>query len=569
MHLKKFQYSFNYLFNRIFRISTIKAKFTVPISLTLVILFVLLEASYILYQNRRAEIKLNNDINMITELETEFLTIPLWNYNEDHINKIASYTFNNKEVVYIKIYDEAGTGLLAHYCRDKKWKKIKCSEEGTVSDPYLIKRKTDIIKNVGGKDTVIGSLEIGFTKKFYQKEKIAAALFILFFGILLFSMVIGLLIVIANIVTNPIQKFTEIVSEFTEDLNDKTILSKINASGNQLGKISINSNDETGKLAFAFKIMLNQVWTSLKFLQKEMAERKKAEELLRNAYDEQEITIQERTSKLAETNKDLEQEIGERKSAEQELIRAKESAETANRSKSDFLANMSHELRTPLNHILGFTELVLDKNFGDLNEIQEEYLTDVHNSSKHLLSLINDILDLSKVEAGKLELEPTSVNLKLLLQNSLSMIKEKAMKQGIQLSTHMNGIPETVAVDERKVKQIVYNLLSNSVKFTPDGGSIHLETELIQESENSPFHQSPVDFIRVSISDSGIGIKPENLGKIFKPFEQVEGSASRKFQGTGLGLSLTKNLVELHGGRIWAESEGERKGSTFRFEIPA
>jgi signal transduction histidine kinase len=170
--------------------------------------------------------------------------------------------------------------------------------------------------------------------------------------------------------------------------------------------------------------------------------------------------------------------------------------------------------------------------------------------------LINDILDLSKVEAGKLELEPSDLNLKMLLENSLIMIKEKALKHGIQLSTAVEEIPETIRADERKLKQIIYNLLSNSVKYTPDGGGIHLGAKMRGSA------------IEISVADTGIGLKPEDLERIFNPFEQVENSRSRRDRSTGLGLSLTKNIVELHGGSIWAESEGEGKGSTFRFVIP-
>jgi signal transduction histidine kinase len=179
--------------------------------------------------------------------------------------------------------------------------------------------------------------------------------------------------------------------------------------------------------------------------------------------------VDERTVELKASNEQLQQEIRARESVEKALIEAKEVAETANRAKSEFLANMSHEFRTPLNHIIGFTELVVDKKFGDLNEMQEEYLGDVLDSSKHLLLLINDILDLSKVEAGKLELDASAINPRTLIDNSLIMFKEKSFKHGIELSSDVDHVPETIIADARKMKQILYNLLSNAVKFTPDG----------------------------------------------------------------------------------------------------
>jgi len=263
-------------------------------------------------------------------------------------------------------------------------------------------------------------------------------------------------------------------------------------------------------------------------------------------------------------------DINDRQKAEQKLKIAKEEAETANRAKSEFLANMSHELRTPLNHIIGFTELILDKNFGELNEIQTEYLSDIHESGAHLLSLINDILDLSKVEAGKLELQPSRVDLRGLLESSLTMIKEKAFEHGIKLSSHFNGVPDTITTDERKLKQIMYNLLSNAVKFTPDGGSISIKASSWHFNPNNDLSENETERsgIKISVSDTGIGLNSKDLKRIFNSFVQVENSASRKFQGTGLGLSLTKSLVELHGGKIWAESEGAGRGAIFSFTLP-
>jgi signal transduction histidine kinase len=204
--------------------------------------------------------------------------------------------------------------------------------------------------------------------------------------------------------------------------------------------------------------------------------------------------------------------------------------------------------------------------------------------------LINDVLDLSKVEAGKLELQLSNVNLKMVLENSLNMVTEKAMKHRIQLSTHINGIPETIRADERKLKQIIYNLLSNAVKFTPDDGEVRITGRRVDciivrsglrqgERKNISILEHGIEgretadtrlkkCIEVSISDSGIGIKPEALERIFDPFEQVEQSASRRYQGTGLGLAITRSFVELHGGSIWAESDGKGKGCVFHFVIP-
>lgn len=267
----------------------------------------------------------------------------------------------------------------------------------------------------------------------------------------------------------------------------------------------------------------------------------------------------------------------------------REAAEAASRSKSEFLANMSHELRTPLNHIIGFTELITEKSFGDLNEIQEEYLNDVLNSSRHLLSLINDILDISKVEAGKLELSLKYVHLGSIIDSSLTMIKEKGLKHGFQLSVEKAPMPEYILADDRKLKQVLYNLLSNAAKFTPDGGRIVIRTRVVdaagnpitclnqhEEERNIDTHiacgntecRELEKFLEISVQDSGIGIEPDNFEKIFKPFEQADASISRKYQGTGLGLSLTRELIHLHGGSIRVESPGKDLGSTFALMLP-
>jgi PAS domain S-box-containing protein len=254
-------------------------------------------------------------------------------------------------------------------------------------------------------------------------------------------------------------------------------------------------------------------------------------------------------------------DISERKKAEQ-LAQAKMIAEAANRAKSEFLANMSHELRTPLNHIIGFTELVVDRNFGELNPQQDEFLNDVLQSGRHLLALINEILDLSKVEAGKMDLSLSTVLLRPLVDNSLMMLREKILKNRLKLITKIPDQPESFQADERKLKQILYNLLSNAVNFTPEGGTIQVRVAL--ENGVSGDDQG----LRFSVIDSGIGLTPGDLERIFQPFEQAEKSTDRRFPGTGLGLALTRKMVELHGGKIWAASEGKGKGSAFHFVLP-
>jgi signal transduction histidine kinase len=229
--------------------------------------------------------------------------------------------------------------------------------------------------------------------------------------------------------------------------------------------------------------------------------------------------------------------------------------ENASRHKSEFLANMSHELRTPLNAILGFTQVLEQKLFGEVNEKQEEYLEDIHSSADHLLELINDILDLSKVEAGQVELEKTSFSLREALERSVVIVRERALKNGVQLTLESNGDVELVEGDERRIRQVLFNLLSNAVKFTPHGGTVDVSSARLDGE------------VHVSVTDTGPGIAPEDQKRIFEEFQQTDIGAEER-EGTGLGLALSKKLVELHGGRIWVESE-LGAGSTFTFTLPA
>src|SRR5262245_26233935 len=224
--------------------------------------------------------------------------------------------------------------------------------------------------------------------------------------------------------------------------------------------------------------------------------------------------------------------------------------EAASQHKSEFLANMSHELRTPLNAIIGFSEVLSERMFGELNEKQEEYLKDIYASGTHLLSLINDILDLSKIEAGRMELELTEFHLTTALDIALTLVRERAGRRSIALRTNIDNRLGQIQADERKVRQVVLNLLSNAIKFTPEGGSIQVGAV-------------PKDgLVEVSVSDTGVGIAPEDQEAVFEEFRQV-GTAEKKVEGTGLGLTLCRKFVELHGGRIWVKSE-LGVGSTLR-----
>ena len=229
--------------------------------------------------------------------------------------------------------------------------------------------------------------------------------------------------------------------------------------------------------------------------------------------------------------------------------------EAANRHKSEFLANMSHELRTPLNAIIGFSEVLQERLFGELNEKQAEYTDDILTSGRHLLSLINEILDLSKVEAGRMELEVATFDLPLAIDNARTFVRERATKHGINLDVTVDERLADFTGDERKIKQILLNLLSNAVKFTPEGGRIGIHA---RQTDGA---------VEISVSDTGIGIPPEDQATIFEEFRQVGGDYAHKKEGTGLGLTLAKKFVELHGGRIWVESE-VGKGSRFIFTLP-
>ncbi len=269
----------------------------------------------------------------------------------------------------------------------------------------------------------------------------------------------------------------------------------------------------------------------------------------------------------------------ERKKLEQTLQQKNVQLEDASRMKSEFLANMSHELRTPLNAIIGFSELLRDGMMGPLTDQQRGFIGDIFGSGKHLLSLINDILDLSKVEAGKMTLDLEAVSLSSTLMNSLSIIREKAAARHIQLKMEVTEELGSIRADARKVKQILYNLLSNAVKFANEGGLVTLHASRVPRADvgkllgtgaGRSFPLAPsefTEFLKISVTDNGIGIAVEGLGRLFQPFSQIDSGLARKFEGTGLGLAMVKLLAELHGGAVAVEST-KGSGSCFLVWLP-
>ncbi|HTM54880.1 MAG TPA: HAMP domain-containing sensor histidine kinase [Pirellulales bacterium] len=273
-------------------------------------------------------------------------------------------------------------------------------------------------------------------------------------------------------------------------------------------------------------------------------------------------SVASRQAQLEAKNKETElavaqlrEEVLERERAQRELEQAKDAAEAANYAKSEFLANMSHELRTPLNAVIGFADVLSERVFGPLNDNQSQYVQDILESGQHLLSLVNDVLDLAKIEAGSFELQRTLVSLPQAIERTVQMFRERAIRHGLRLVGQVSPEIDLVDIDERRVKQLLYNLLSNALKFTPEGGEVRVSAE------------RHGDELRLCVSDTGIGIAPDQQEKIFESFYQVDSTLTKNVAGTGLGLAVVRKIAELHQGTVHVESE-PGLGSTFVVMLP-
>lgn len=503
-----------------------------------------------------AEIVAHNSEYAIYTEDQDYLVILLESaLSDDHVAYAAVYSSDSRKLIsrsedpHLMVEDIArllGRDMSRRSIRERLFTTVDGKEYTDIVIPVTIRPDNMLGEDYSGiddkNDTTIGFVQLGLSHEQFRARMKQFLLSGILFTVIVLSIGILITVLLSRQIVSPITNLAKAVKDVSDGKFDH--------------EIKIKTNDEVAELSIAFNLMLGRL----------------------RCYREEVVEYQH----TLEQKVDLRTEELHR--AMDKALQLAYEAQSANIAKSEFLANMSHELRTPLNHIIGFTELVLDDDAKTLNDTQKEYLHDVLQSSKHLLALINDILDLSKVEAGKQELSVSDVNLKHVLESSLVMFKEKSLKHGIKLSLDTDGIPVSIAADERKLKQILYNLLSNAVKFTPDGGSVNLYALSLQRENGSfvrnngrtlyvPGHvREEVSesgfFVLLSIEDTGIGISRDNQGMIFEPFEQVESASNRRFHGTGLGLSLTKKLVDLHTGAIWVESEGEGKGSVFNVMIP-
>jgi len=493
--------------SRMFNLSTIKAKFLVPISLMLVILFALLEVGFIQYYNSQAKTKLNNDTKMITALETNLLDVPVWNYNEEHIKEVAKYSFQNKEVVYIKVYDnEEGTDLLAGYCRDKEWGIKTWNDDSIIDDPYLITQKATINRIVDGKNTIIGLVEMGFTSKFYQKEKITTVLFIMLFGFFVLALVLGLLIVITKVITNPILKLATISEQI--------------AKGDLSQKVDIKSKDEIGILAQAFNNMTEELNKTIVSLDQEIIMHMQEKE------EKEKLAVQ-----LLQAHK-------------MEAI-------------GTLAGGIAHNFNNLLMGIMGNASLLLmdidseHPYYKNLRDIEKQ----VKNGSKLTAQLVGF------ARKGQYEVKPISLNQMVKETSNTFGLTRKEIVIHQELDDKLCGIK----ADQGQIEQTLLNLYVNAVDAMTEGGNLFLKTQNVTHKDMTgrPYDPKPGDYTLLTIRDDGAGMDKETMERIFEPFFTTKGLT----EGTGLGLASAYGIIKGHSGYIDVDS-AKGHGTTFSIYLP-
>jgi len=474
------------------RARSIRASF-LAINVPLVLIALLTLFGFFEYSaHSRAIDTLHDKLERVGANQAAVLAESLWNLDHERVQLILEASAKDPDVRGMAVFDDMGNKLGA----------VGSVEDG--DDAGLTTRHT-IRYSVDGQTETIGTFVVALTDARIQartRERVV------------FAAVLACLVLLSVVVS------AVIANRWTIEIPLQRLLDSIDRteSGGQRYPVKWQSHDEIGAVVTAFNRM--------------QARQQRYEEELHRARDDLERRVAERTAEYA---------------------RARDEAEAANKAKSGFLANMSHELRTPLNAIIGFAEIMENEALGRLGSRRYlEYAKDIRASGQHLLGLINDLLDLSKAEAGKLELNETGFDLRDVIEQGLAMVQPRAAKAQISLSRVLVDDPPQVWADERKIKQVLLNLLSNAVKFTPAGGEVTVE--LLWDGTRLGF----------AVIDTGIGISEDDINQVMQPFNQVDSSFNRKFEGTGLGLPLAKSMVELHGGELIVDS---RSGAGTRMTV--
>jgi len=452
----------------------------------------------------RTDTEIKNRLDNTVSLAKISLATPLWNFDKDQVEHIFDAMLLDESIVYVEVlWDKQ---VIAKRARQKY-------KENTFSFFENNSQFTTKKTIVNHESIDVGLLQIAMSREQVRQEIIFEGLGVVVLVIIILASISATSIFITKrYLFNPLSKLKESASQL--------------ARGELDAAIDTDSSDEIGDLARDFDAMRGSI-----------------KELIGALRDSNE--------KLEDYSRTLEQRVEDRTA---ELTHAKSEAEGANRAKSEFLANMSHELRTPLNAILGYTELVLDGIYGDVPEKIQEVTTRVQQSGEHLLGLINDVLDLSKIEAGHLTLSIGDYTIQEVVENVFTALQSLAREKNLALNVSLSPDLPTGKGDPNRLTQVLLNLVGNAIKFT-EMGSIDIKVA----EEDGPFV--------VSVSDTGPGISEADQQKIFGEFHQADGSSSRKKGGTGLGLAISKKIIEMHGGRIWVES-CLGKGSTFWFMVP-